>query len=39
MNLQKIVKFRQVELNEKNMFISIRDQQEGQKLDDEILTY
>ena len=37
--LQKTTKFKSVELNEKYLFISIRDQQEGSKLDQEIINY
>ena len=37
--LQTTTKFKSVELNEKYLFISIRDQHEGHKLDEEILTY
>lgn len=35
--LQTTTKFKSVELNEKYLFISIRDQQEGHKLDEEIM--
>lgn len=37
--LQTTTKFKSVELNEKYLFISIRDQYEGSKLDQEIINY
>jgi len=37
--LQTTTKFKSVELNEKYLFISIRDQYEATKLDQEITTY
>ena len=37
--LQTTTKFKSVELNEKYLFISIRDQYEGNKLDQEIISY
>ena len=37
--LQTTTKFKSVELNEKYLFISIRDQYEGNKLDQEIINY
>ena len=37
--LQTTTKFKSVELNEKYLFISIRDQYEANKLDQEIINY